>query len=823
MSTNLMAADTSLGAIRVSRRPTVDSTARSELYVGNRAPLTIQPLVKLPAGSIVAKGWLRTQLNGMRDGFVGHLDEISQFCREESAWLRPEGKSGWEEVPYWLKGYVDLAYVLGDKTLIERAERWMDAIIESRQPDGYFGPRLNRKSHDAWPNMIILYPLRTCYEVNGDERILSLMTRYFEYRNGLRDEELFPSQWGVGKYNLSWWQHVRASDEIESVYWLYNRTGDKKLLAYAERLYRNSANWNDNVASWHGVNICQGFRSPAIFSQQSSGESDVIGALATLRRVYELYGQVPGGMFGADENCRSGYGDPRQAAEACSMAELMQSYESLMKITGDSEFADRCETIAFNSLPASMSPDLKALHYLTSPNMIQLDRSSKSPGLENGGCMLAYSPHRYRCCQHNIAMSWPYYSEHLMMATADGGLAAVMYAPCKVEAKVADGVPVHVTQETDYPFRDTVHLTVNPRETVKFPFALRIPNWCAAATIEINGKPVKADANPGHYVIVDREWSPNDSVRIQLPMELAMTRWSENKDAVSISRGPLTYSLKIGERWSKFDDSARQPFADAAKWPSWEVYPTTPWNYGLAVDDRPLEAQFDVEIDDGPLPKQPFNVESAPIRIRAKGQRIENWTEDRHGLVTLLQPSPARVEKLAPEPITLIPMGCARLRVTAFPTISDAQDAHEWRRPPRIPHRASHENDDIAAISDGVEPANSGDHDVPRFTWWPRRGTSEWVTFEFDAPIDVGEVNVYWFDDEGRGYCRIPESWNLFYSNDGHWRPVEMESIDPVKKDRFNRLSFKSVKTTALKLQVKLREGFSGGILEWAPGRLDPS
>ncbi|MCB9854516.1 MAG: glycoside hydrolase family 127 protein [Phycisphaerales bacterium] len=809
--------------LQVSTQPTLNREARTKLYTGNLAPLTAQPLVKLPVGSIQPDGWLRTQLVGMRDGFVGHLDEISRFCRDDSAWLNPDLELGWEEAPYWLKGYVDLAYVLGDPKLIKTSQRWLNAIIESQQDDGYFGPRQNKKLHDAWPNMAILYPLQTYYEATSDNRVISLMSRYFKYRDNLAEDELFPSQWGVGDYNLRWWQHVRASDELECVYWLYNRTGDSSLLEYGERLYRLSANWNDNVASWHGVNICEGFRAPAIFSQQSGRESDIAGALASLKRVYDLYGQVPGGMFGADENCRKGHGDPRQAAETCSMAELMYSFEALLKITGNIEFADRCEDIAFNSLPASMSPDLKALHYLTAPNMIQLDRDSKSPGLENGGCMLAFSPHRYRCCQHNVAMSWPYFSEHLMLATADGGLAAVMYAPCRVKAKVRNGVEVEIEEKTDYPFKDRIDFTIHVADKVRFPFALRIPSWCETPSLKINGASLDRRPSAGKYAILDREWSDGDVVTLRLPMRITLKRWAANHDGVSVARGPLTYSLKIGERWERFDDPARQPFADAAQWPAWEVYATTPWNYGLVIDERPVESQFDVNVSDKPLPAQPFDVESAPVRIIARGQRIDNWTADRHHLIAQLQASPVRVPQLQPERLTLIPMGCARLRVSMFPTISEQSDAHEWKKLPRIPHQASHEHDDIAAISDGHEPQNSGDQNVPRFTWWPRRGTKEWVTFEFDSPVDVGEVNIYWFDDEGTGLCRIPESWNLYYSDDGDWHPVEVADADPVQKDRFNRLSFATVKTKALKLQVQLRDGFSSGILEWVPGKLGPS
>ena len=148
-----------------------------------------------------------------------------------------------------------------------------------------------------------------------------------------------------------------------------------------------------------------------------------------------------------------GYGDPRQGFETCSWVEFMHSFEMLTKISGNPLWADRCEEIAFNSFPAAMTPDLKGLHYLTAANLVQLDCHNKAPGFENGGNMLGYSPFEcYRCCQHNVSHGWPYYAEELWLATADGGLCALLYAASTVAAKVGDGAAVTLAETTDYPF-----------------------------------------------------------------------------------------------------------------------------------------------------------------------------------------------------------------------------------------------------------------------------------------------------------------------------------------------------------------------------------
>jgi len=792
-------------------------------YATSRPPLKPRPLIKLPPGCVRPLGWLRTQLDLMRDGFTGHLEEISAFCRPDSGWLDPEGKTGWEEAPYWLRGFGDLGYVLDDARIISAAKAWLDAVIKSQQPDGWFGPRDNKSAHDAWPNMIMLFALRSRYEATGDERIVPMMKRYFKYRAALKDADLFPSRWGVGEYNGQWWQHVRAADELESIYWLHDHTGDDSLLTLAERIHRLSADWNDNVVSWHGVNICQGFRAPAVFYQQSGDPRLLEGAFRTYRRVYDLYGQVPGGMFGADENCREGHTDPRQAAETCSMVEIMHSFQYLLALSGDAHWADKCEDVAFNSLPAAMTADLKALHYLTAPNMIQLDRRTKAPVLQNGGCMLAYSPHRYRCCQHNVAMGWPYYARHLWMATADGGLAATLYAQSEVTAKVGDGSVVRVTETTDYPFDDTVLLRVSLPRAVRFPLALRLPGWCDAPAISVNGKAQVFRPKSGAYAVLDRDWNDGDQIELRLPMSVRVKTWPADKNAVSVSRGPLSYSLRIEEKALPFDDTeARKPFADKDKWPARELFPASPWNYGLVIDPRDPASSFQIAPRTGPLPPQPFDVDAAPVKLIATGMRIPAWQADERDLVGELQQSPAYVEDGRPETLALIPMGCARLRISVFPTATTREaDGRRWTSPPPV-HTASHPADDIGAVSDGLEPRDSADPLIPRFTWQPRQGTTEWLTWRLPRPTRVSEVHVYWYDDGDKGGCRVPKSWRLLHRNGQDWAPVSPTMPAGTERNRFNRLTFTPVEAAELKLEVQLQENSSAGILEWTVGPLGP-
>ena len=283
--------------------------------------------------------------------------------------------------------------------------------------------------------------------------------------------------------------------------------------------------------------------------------------------------------------------------------------------------------------------------------------------------MLSYSPYEvYRCCQHNVSHGWPYYAEELWLATGDGGLCASLYAASELKAKVGDGTAVKIVEETDYPFGDTIRLKVSVPKAVRFPLYLRVPRWSETPVLTLNGARVDAKAEPLSYLVVERQWSDGDTVSLQLPMHVAVRAWKKNKDAVSVDYGPLTFSLQIGERWQRYEHRS-----DA--WPQWEVFPTTPWNYGLVLDKRDPAGSFALVRRPGPLARQPFAPETAPLRLQAKAKRIPAWQQDRLGLIGPLPASPVKSEEPL-ETVTLIPMGAARLRVTAFPVIGEGPDAH---------------------------------------------------------------------------------------------------------------------------------------------------
>ena len=802
--------------IRIAERP--DVSAHNTHYVSNRAPLAPSALIKLPIGAIRPEGWLRKQLQLQADGLNGHLTEISSFLRKDgNAWLSAsgEGDHGWEEAPYWLKGFVNCAYVLNDEQMIAEAKVWIEAALASQKSDGWFGPDQHRKGaatrltgrSDLWPNMIMLFCLQDYFDATGDKRVLTLMTRYFQYLHTVPED----------RFLLGYWPKMRAGDQLFTIYWLYNRTGDEWLLELAEKTHRGAARWDTDVINWHNVNMGQAFAEGATWWLQSKADTDLQSAYRNWDKIRAMYGQVPGGLFGGDENCRPGYSDPRQAVETCGIVEAMLSQETLVAITGDLTWADRCEDIAFNSLPAALTADMKALRYLTAPNQVVSDARSHSPGIQNRGPMFLMAAHLHRCCQHDHGHGWPYFAQHLWYATPDNGLAAVFYSASSVTADVGkDGTTVTVEEQTHYPFDESVTLTVRCAEPVVFPLSLRIPGWCERPTVKLNGRDCPLEnSKPRQFIVLDRKWTSGDTIELKLPMQVKLRVWEQNHHSVSVDRGPLTYSLKIGEKYVQADGPD--------DWPTWEIHPTSPWNEALVLAPNDPATSFQVVQRAWPNDDMPWTQTGVPIQLQAKGRRVPQWKLDRYGLCATLQDSPVKTD--APvEPIKLIPMGAARLRVSAFPVAGSGADAHEWAEPqypeffyrPTASYTCSRDTTD--ALADGLDPKSSDDGSIPRHTFWPHKGTAEWLQAEFSAPKTVRTVAIYWFDDTGRGGCRVPQSWRLLYRDGTEWKPVPFRGDHQtfsVKRDTYNRVSVLPVTTTALRVELQLRERFSGGVLEW--------
>ena len=795
-----------------------DSSQRNPFYPGNRPPLQPSPFIKLPIGAITPQGWLRRQLELDASGMCGNLTQVSNFIKDGCAWASPtgEGHHGWEEPMYWLRGYGDLGYVLKDEAINRVSRQWIEAMLASQRADGNFGPKelmtREKGKPECWPQFLAVNVLRSYHEVNGDRRVIDVLIRYFKWVSTLRD----------GDFRNSGLDNIRAVEQIANLYWLYNRTGEAWLLDLATRIHANTANWLDGRPTPHNVDIAMSFREPAEFWQQSGNARHLAATGTRYDELMAEFGQFPGGGFAGDENI-SGAIDPRQGFETCGFAEFMRSFQILTRIEGNPVWADRCEEIAFNSYPAALTPDHKGLHYVTCANMVSNDFRNRRVTFCNGWVKTGYSPTEdYRCCQHNYGIGWSCYAQELWLATADRGLCASLYAASDVTAKVGDGTEVTIREKTDYPFGDTITFTLSMKNAVEFPLYLRLPRWCDSPQAAINGKPAAITAKPLNYVAFDRRWQEGDTVTLRLPMRLQTKIWEKNHNSLSVGYGPIWFSLKIGEDWRKVDRGI-------PGWPGWEVYPSTPWNYGLVADGLAPEQSFKLIRKPGPVSNEPFTHETAPLELLAKARSIPEWTLGAEKWITALQPSPA-MSKEPVETVTLIPMAAARLRISSFPTVSDQSSAHLWKAA-KLPLTAgfklsaSHTRDSLDAPNDGIAAERSDDGGVPRLTWWDHKGTAEWLQYDFDKPRPVSSTSVFWFDDTGHGQCRVPASWKVLYRINGQWKPVKLtagpwQALEgreeyAARKDEFNSIRFEEVRTDGLRLEVKLRDNYSGGVLEW--------
>jgi hypothetical protein len=624
--------------------------------VKNRAPLAESAFYRLPLGAIKPKGWLLEQLRIQSEGITGHLDEFWADVGANSAWLGGAGE-GWERGPYYLDGLVPLAYLLNDPRLIAKAQPWMEWTLTHQRADGGIGPEKNK---DWWPIMIMLKVMTQYQEATGDPRVIPAMGKYFAYQASLLDT-----------LPLKSWAVYRWQDELASILWLYNRTGDAKLLALAERLKGQGFDWPAMFTNFpflgkvtqaqakhdtHGVNNAMGLKTAALWyliSKQAGDREET----AHMFEALDKYQGLPNGMFSADEHFAGR--NPSQGIELCAVVESMFSLELDLAVLGDAWMGDRLEKLAFNPLPGAQTADQLSHQYDQQPNQVMCSLGKRDWTTNGPESNLFGLEPNFGCCTANLHQGWPKFTSALWMASADGGLAVAAYAPSEVRTRI-NGAEVTVTEATEYPFRDRVSLTVAVSAPLRFPLHLRIPAWTAEAAIAVNGQKVDG-VSAGSYRRIDREWRNGDRVEIRLPMPVRVIPGYAG--SVSVEHGPLVYSLRIGEHWSKLKQTG--PVAD------WEVFPTSPWNYALRVDAGNPAASF--EVVEAPVGRQPFGA-NPPVLLKAKARRLPQWViVNDSAAAPPASPIAVQAKDRAPdETVILAPYGAARLRITSFPVLGGA-------------------------------------------------------------------------------------------------------------------------------------------------------
>lgn len=650
-----------------------------DLYVNNRPPLVTKPYMELPIGAIHPQGWLKDQLERMANGMTGHLDSLyPQVMGPRNGWLGGDGDV-WERGPYWIDGLLPLAYILNDARLKAKVKPWIEWTLKSQQPDGYFGPSQDRtpeaglqrtNARDWWPKIVVLKFMMQYYEATKDQRVIPFMTNYFKYQ--LKELPQFPlNHWTD-------WAQERGGDNLLAVYWLYNITGDQFLLDLGKILSAQTLDWTDiflnsdqltQIFSTHGVNLAQAMKEPAVLYQYTGNPKNleaITKGAAVLKREHGW----PIGLYGADEMLHTG--NPTQGSELCTAVEMMFSLETILEITGNPAYADWLERVTFNALPTQVTDNCDSRQYYQQLNQVEISRHDRNfMTCYNGTGQLFGLLDGYPCCTSNLHQGWPKFTQNLWLATEDRGLAALVYSPSSVDAEVADGVKVHIDEQTDYPFEKTIRfkITIPDRKikTVFFPLHLRVPQWCTDARVKINGEVWNNPVSAESIFKLFRSWKSGDLVELELPMKVTVSRWYEA--SATIERGPLVYALRVGEKWEKVKDDHK--FGN--RYGDWyyEVHPTSPWNYCLQekdIDPDALNKAFVVV--EKKLNGYPWNLENAPVEIKAKGKRMNEWQLYNGSAGPLPYSVQYQLPDSPEEDITLIPYGCSTLRITEFPVTS---------------------------------------------------------------------------------------------------------------------------------------------------------
>ena len=442
-------------------------------------------------GNLTPEGWLRRQLEIQAEGLSGNLHKIWPDIRD-SKWIGGN-REGWERVPYWLDGFIPLAYLLNNEEMIAVAKKYIDAIIDSQQEDGWICPctKSKRAFYDTWAVQLICKTLKVYYDCSKDERIPDVIYNVLKnYYTLLRSK----------KIRLFGWGRHRWFEAFISINFLYEKYREDWIVDLASIIRKQGYNYNKAINSWkipthawlfktHIVNLAMMLKSEAV-SHSILGEEYTDNA-EKLRTVLDKYNGTAFEGFTGDE-VLSGI-DPSRGTELCAVVEQMYSYEELFAHTGDNKWAERLEVLAFNALPATLSEDMWTHQYVQQVNQIACQKTMRmAPFSTNGPYAHTFGLEpNFGCCTANFNQGWPKLALSVFMHK-DNAIINTLMLPCTLKD---NGVTIRL--ETDYPFRNTAHYSIDSDR--EFDFTIRIPSF--AGNLTVNGKDMKTFSFPRNIAL----------------------------------------------------------------------------------------------------------------------------------------------------------------------------------------------------------------------------------------------------------------------------------------------------------------------------------
>ncbi|MGQ9609553.1 MAG: glycoside hydrolase family 127 protein [bacterium] len=665
------------------------------------------------------------------------------------------------------------AYTLSaypDPKLDEYLDNLISKFASAQQKDGYLNTYFTLVEPDKrWTNLPVMHELYCAghlfeaavahYRATGKRNLLDIAVRFADYIDSVFGEDRL-----VG---------VPGHEEIElALVKLYEVTGEKRYLNLAKffidkkGLSGNEYN-QDNIPVreqseivGHAVRAMYLYAGVADVAKYTGDEA----LIATMDRIWhdvtERKMYVTGGIGPSahNEGFTVPYDLPNETAYAETCAAIGMAFwnHRLLLLHGQSKYADLLEKVLYNGSISGVSLDGASFFYVNP--LASHGKHHRQPWF---GCA---------CCPTNVVRFIPQMSGYVY-ATSQDGIWVNLYAGNQASITLNEK-RVEITQETDYPWSGNVKIIVRPSSISNFDLNLRIPSWCNNAKVAVNGQALPVNSGNNGYLKISREWRQGDLVNLEMPMTIQRIIANPKVDAdvgrVALQRGPVVYCLEGVDNNGSVMDIALPRHAK-------------------------LEDSFESDLLGGVV-----TIKGKAVRrkeIDWNGMLYRHAPDDENICIKAI-PYHAWDNREAGEMIVWIP---ETTLLTEF-IYADLS--------------ASHINGSLRAVIDNIIPRSSDDLSIPRFTWWDHKGTYEWISLTFKKPRRVSQVEVYWFDDTGKGGCRVPESWEVQWFDGNEWRPVTGASKYEVEKDKFNRVTFEPIETTSIRLMVKLREGMSGGILK---------